>query len=476
LTFLKGRAPYPGGFRVSTGNPLPVVCPGMGKLPPGPRAPRSVQTLALWTRTVPLFERCRARYGKRFTLRTLQSPPFVHLSDPAEVKEVFTAPPDVLHPGEGARILEPFVGSNSVILLDEGAHLSQRKLMLPAFHGERMDALTGLLEEVAEREVAGWPFGEPVALHPRLQSLTLEVILRAVFGLDPGARLDALRDRLAGNLDMGARPASLIPFLQRGRAWEEFERRRDEVDRLLFELIDERRAAENGEAPPGDAPAPRRSDVLAMLLAARHVDGSPMSNQELRDELMTLLLAGHETTASELAWAFERLGRAPRVAQRLATEIDDGEGDGYLTATVQETLRRRPVLPQAAPRLVMKPVEFGGFRYPEGVVLAANAYLIHHDPTIYAEPYEFRPERFLNEAPGTYTWIPFGGGRRRCLGASFAMLEMKVVLRAVLARAEVAPAPAATEGSRRRSITLSPRRGALTVLRTRKPARAAAAA
>src|SRR5918992_1616673 len=274
----------------------------MANLPPGPRAPRAVQTLALWTRTIPLLERCRARYGKRFTLRVLQTPPFVHLSDPAEVKEVFTAPPDVLHPGEGAKVLEPVVGANSVILLDESAHLSQRKLMLPAFHGGRMEALTGLLEEMTEREVARWPLGERFELHPRLQALTLEVILRAVFGLDEGERLDLLRDRLTGILEFGSSPASLLPFLQRGRVWNEFVEGRAEVDRLLFGLIDERRAEENGDD---------RDDVLAMLLAARHEDGSPMSKQELRDELMTLLVAGHETTASELSWAFERLARPP---------------------------------------------------------------------------------------------------------------------------------------------------------------------
>jgi cytochrome P450 len=429
----------------------------MAKLPPGPRAPRAVQTLAWWTRSVPLFERCRARYGKRFTLRLLQSPPFVHLSDPAEVKQIFTAPPDVLHPGEGARLLEPVVGANSVILLDESAHLSQRKLMLPAFHGERMEALTGLLEEVTEREVAAWPLGERLALHPRLQALTLEVMLRAVFGLDEGERLDSLRGRLTQILEFGSHPASLLPFLQRGRVWRDFVQGRAEVDRLLFDLVDERRA-EDGE---------ERDDVLAMLLAARHEDGSPMSKQELRDELMTLLVAGHETTASELSWAFERLARTPRVVEQLKAAVDSGNGDAYITATAQETLRHRPVLPQAAPRLVKQPVEIGGFRYPEGVCLAANSYLIHHDPAIYPDPYEFRPERFLDEPPGTYTWIPFGGGRRRCLGASFAMLEMKIVLRAVLARAEPVPAPSTTEGSRRRSITLSPRRGATAVLRAR---------
>jgi cytochrome P450 len=417
-----------------------------------------VQTLAWWTRSIPYFERCRARYGKRFTLRLLSTPPSVHLSDPDEIKEVFTAPADVLHPGEGARILEPVVGANSVILLDEGAHLSQRKLMLPAFHGERMAALTGLLEAVTEREVASWPLDEPVALHPRLQALTLEVILRAVFGLDPGPRLESLRDAFAMILEFGNHPASMFPPLQRGERWNEYERSRAAIDALLFELIDERRA---------DPAAEERDDVLAMLLAARHEDGSPMSQQELRDELMTLLVAGHETTASELAWAFERLARAPRALATLLDEVDADSGDDYITATIHETLRRRPVIPNAAPRLTKEPVTIGGFDYPEGVVLLANAYLVHHDPEIYPDPYAFRPERFLGEKPGTYTWIPFGGGRRRCLGASFALLEMKVVLRAVLSRAEPLAANDPTEGSRRRSITLSPRRSSLTVLRPR---------
>jgi cytochrome P450 len=427
-------------------------------LPPGPRSPRSVQTLAWWTRSIPLFERCRARYGKRFTLHLLQTPPGVHLSDPDEIKEVFTAPADVLHPGEGARILEPVVGANSVILLDEGAHLSQRKLMLPAFHGERMAALTGLLEEVTEREVASWPLDTPVELHPRLQALTLEVILRAVFGLDPGSRLESLRDAFGFILEFGNHPASMFPLLQRGERWKEYVRSRAAIDALLFELIDERRA---------DPSAEERDDVLAMLLAARHEDGSQMSEQELRDELMTLLVAGHETTASELAWAFERLARAPDALATLLDEVDSDSGDDYLTATIHETLRHRPVIPNAAPRLTKQPVTIGGFDYPEGVVLMANAYLVHHDPEIYPEPYAFRPERFVGEKPGTYTWIPFGGGRRRCLGASFALLEMKVVLRAVLSRAQPAAAPDATEGSRRRSITLSPRRSAVTVLRAR---------
>ena len=435
-------------------------------LPPGPRAPAAVQTLAWWTRTIPLFERCRARYGTPFTIRLLQTPDFVHIADPEQARKVFTAPPEVLHPGEGARVLEPVVGRNSVILLDEGAHLSQRKLMLPAFHGERMQRLAGLVAEVAEREVASWPRGEPVELHPRLQALTLDIILRAVFGVDPGGRFERLRALLTTLLDNAARPMTMIPFLQRGARWRQFQSDREEGDSLIFKLIAERRA-EGGEE--------ERDDVLAMLLAARHEDGSEMSPQELRDELMTLLVAGHETTASELAWALERLARTPAALGPLLEELDGGSGDAYLTATVQETLRRRPVLPNSAPRLVMEPVEIGGFRYPEGVALTANAYLIHHDPAIYPDPYAFRPERFLDGGPGTYTWIPFGGGRRRCLGASFAQMEMKIVLRAGLATTEIRPAEE-HERTRRRGITVSPRAGAITVLRERRPARAPLAA
>jgi cytochrome P450 len=436
------------------------------ELPPGPRLPRTLQTMAWWNRTVPFLERCRARFGKRFTMRLLQTPPFVHHSQPEHLREIFTAPPEVLHPGEGAKLLEPVVGANSVILLDERAHLSQRKLMLPAFHGEKMQRLSGLMREVAEREVERWPTGEAISLHPRLQALTLEIVLRAVFGLDAGPRLDALRERLAAVLDVGTSPASTLPALQRGRRWREFERTRGEADALIYELIDERRA--NG----GDDD---RDDVLAMLLQARHEDGSPMSALELRDELMTLLVAGHETTASELAWAFERLTRTPDVLARLTEEIDSNGDDAYVTATVHETLRRRPVLPNAAPRLVMEPIEVGGWRYEPGVCLIADGYLLHHDPDIYPDPYAFRPERFLEEAPGTYTWIPFGGGRRRCLGASFALLEMKIVLRAVLAQNELEPATPKDEGTRRRSITLSPRSGSRAVLRARTGARVPAA-
>ena len=433
----------------------------MASLPPGPAWPKTVQTIAWWTRPLAFFERCRARYGTRFTVRLVAQEPFVHLCDPDEVKEVFTAAPDVLHPGEGARILEPMVGAFSVILLDEGPHLEQRRLMLPAFHGERMARLTGLMTEVAEREAARLPLDRPAPVHGHMQAVTLEIILRAVFGLDEGERLDALRSRLARLLELGATPLGLLPALQRdlgpgspGRRWM---RLRTEIDELIFGLVAERRARDDD-----------RDDVLSMFLTARHEDdGTPMSDQELRDELMTMLVAGHETTASTLAWGIERLLRHPEAVARLRDEIDGGDGDAYLTATIQETMRRRPVLPNSAPRLVARTVEIGGWRYEPGVCLVPNAYLIHHDPAIYPDPYAFRPERFLEEPPGTYTWIPFGGGRRRCIGASFAMVEMKVVLRALLAACDLRPAPTGLEVARRRNITIRPAHGAATILAER---------
>jgi cytochrome P450 len=356
-----------------------------------------LQSIGWWTRPTAYLERARARYGKRFTTRLFGAAPFVVHSDPEHVREIFTAPPDVLHPGEGARVLEPVVGSKSVILLDERAHLEQRKLMLPAFHGERMEALTGLLEAVTEQEVERWPTGEPIALHPRLQAVTLEVILRAVFGLESGPRLDAMRRNLTELLEFGTKPISMTPQLQpllsRFGTGKRFTQVKAETDRLLFELVDERRAAgdEGGD------------DVLSMLLAARHEDGSPMTQQELRDELMTLLVAGHETTASQLAWTFERLAREPRVLARLREETAADEDDAYLMATIHESMRRRPVLPNAAPRLTMRPVEVGGWDFPAGVCLVVNSYLLHHDSDVYEDPYAFRPERFLDEPPGTYT-------------------------------------------------------------------------
>jgi cytochrome P450 len=343
--------------------------------------------------------------------------------------------------------------------------MEQRKLMLPAFHGELMENLRGLIEEVAVREVSDWPRDEAFEVHPRMQSLTLEIILRAVFGLDPGPRLERLRDLLSEMLEFGDRPVSLLAppadsaaarVLERVGPFAAFVRLQTQADALIFELIDERRDDASG-----------RQDVLAMLLEARHEEGSPMSADELRDELMTLLVAGHETTASSLAWAFERITREPDVLATLRAELEAGEDDAYLTATIQETMRSRPVLPNAAPRLTKRPVEVGGWLYPEGVCLVPNGYLLHHDADVYPDPYSFRPERFLDSPPGTYTWIPFGGGRRRCLGSSFAMLEMKVVLPAVLRAYDVTAASALHEPPQSRNITIRPAAGSRVALEPR---------
>jgi cytochrome P450 len=419
-----------------------------------------LQTIGWWSRPTAYLERCRGRYGRRFTIRLTGQSPFVVISDPEEIKQIFMAPPDVLHPGEGAQILEPVVGANSVILLDEDQHMRQRKLLLGPFHGESMQSLERVMSELTEAEVTDWPAGEPVALHPRLQGLTLEIILRTVFGLERGAQLDSLRELLTEILAFGDSPISLLPPVQRllrGRGpLASFERAKGRADALIFELVDERRAADAA----GD-------DVLSLLLSARDEDGAPMSREELRDELMTALVAGHETTASQLAWGFAAIAREPTVQERLRAEIDEGSDDAYLTATMQEIMRRKPVLPNAEPRLVMKPIEVGGITYEPGVVLFANAYLVHHDPAIYEDPYAFRPERFLERPPGTYTWIPFGGGRRRCIGASFAQLEMKIVLRAAFARFELEPVSGARETAKRRAIAISPSHGATVVLRER---------
>src|SRR5690348_17724543 len=348
-------------------------------LPPGPRMPAILQTLGNWSRPTAFLLRARRRYGRAFTLRLLGAPPFVMISDPEQIKEIFQAPPEVLHPGEGARILEPVVGPNSVILLDEAPHLEQRKLLLPAFHGENMQRLAGTMTELSEREIDSWPRDVPVTLHPRLQRLTLEIILRAVFGLEEGQRFNELRDSLTGVLSFSESPLSVLPALRRFTGWmssvQQFDSLTRRANELMFGLVEERRAAEQAGEALGD-------DILAMLLQARHEDGSPMSAGELRDELMTALVAGHETTASQLAWAVDRLAREGAVQGRLHDELDAGENDAYLTATINEILRHRPVLPNAEPRLVKRPIEIGGISYQPGAVLFASAYLVHHDAAI----------------------------------------------------------------------------------------------
>ncbi len=443
-------------------------------LPPGPRLPRLVQLALVWFRPATSMLRLR-RFGPRATVRLPFQPPLVLLSDPDEIRELFAADPAAIHPGEGSRILEPILGRHSVILLDEQLHMEQRRLLLPAFHGERMQLLAGLMEELTEAELDRWPVGEPVRLHPHLQRLTLEIVLRAVFGLERGARLDELRAALTDFLAFAEHPFSIVPAVHRlGRllpTLRRFRRAIARTDALIYAQIRERRAVLGAAAAQRAADAAgsaQRPDVLSTLLLARHQhDGSEMTDQELRDELLTALVAGHETTASELAWALAHLAREPRVVARLQAELDLGSSDAYLNATVHEVLRLRPVVPNAEPRLTKRRVRIGGFEYPPGVALLATPLLVHHDPTIYPDPFAFRPERFLGTAPGGYTWIPFGGGRRRCVGAAFAEQEMRIVLAAVLRRFSIEPCGDGPETTRRRSITFSPNRGAAVFLRIR---------
>ena len=440
------------------------------QLPPGPSLPPSLQLLGTWLRPGMSMVAAMRRYGRRVTVNIPFQPPLVMVSDPDEVKEIFKLPPDVAHPGQGARILEPILGRYSLILLDEDLHLEHRRLLLPAFHGDRMKLLVDLMRELTDAELDSWPTDEPVSLHPHLQALTLEVILRAVFGMEKGQRLDDLRETLTGILALADRPLSIIlPVADRYLGWwptmREFKRLRARSRELIFDEIRDRRAAFASGAADSEA-----RDVLAMMLAARHEDDSPMSDQEIHDELMTALVAGHETTASQLAWTFMHLARDRRVSAHLRAEVDDGADDAYLTATINESLRLRPVLPQVEPRYLKKPATVGGFHYPAGVALIAAPYMLHHDPEIYPEPFAFRPERFLDKNPGTYTWIPFGGGRRRCLGAAFALQEMKIVVAEVMRRFELEPGLPAPEPSIRRSITISPKQGSTVVLRARSTA------
>ncbi len=400
---------------------------------------------------------CHQRYGDIFTLKIIHEGTWVMLGSPEMVKQVFTGDPRVFHAGEGNQIVEPLLGSNSLLVLDEKAHISQRKLLLPPFHGERMKAYGETMSEIASREIESWPVGVPYELRQRMQALTLEIILRTVFGVHEGERMTELRDALRAFLKLTTDPRQLLPVILLGPErisrlpW--FRRIIERIDGLLRREIAERRRATDLED---------RDDILSMLVAARHEDGSQMSDTEIRDQLLTLLTAGHETTATSLAWAIERLSRHPQKLERLRDEVE-ARSDGYLTATIQETLRLRPVVAIVLRRLT-EPVEIGGYELPAGVTVAPNIYLVHRDPEIYPEPDRFLPERFLDSPPGTYTWIPFGGGVRRCLGAAFAQFEMAIVLRELVKRREIRPTKSEPERIFRRAITETPRHNARVVL------------
>jgi cytochrome P450 len=425
-----------------------------GSLPAGPRLPRFMQTLGFVFFPRPFIDTCRRRYGDVVTFSTLFDPLFVMVFHPEAVKQVFRGSPDRLRAGEANAPLGTVLGQRSVLLLDGAEHLRHRRLMLPPFHGERMREYEAVMTEAADREIETWPVGKPFALLPSMQSLTLDVIMSAVFGVDRGPRQEELKRRVRAVVaPVGSRFGVLVMALSRGRfgaaGFRGFEERRRQLDELIYDEIARRRTEPDLE---------ERSDVLSMLLLARDEEGRAMSDQELRDELVTLLVAGHETTATGLAWAFELLLREPSVLQRLRTALKEGD-EGYLDAVVKETLRMRPVVPGIGRVVRGEPFEVGGYLIPDGIEINPSIAAIHRRADCYPEPRTFRPERFLGpDAPDTYTWLPFGGGTRRCLGASFATFEMRVVIRRVLERTRLRALGRSEKGIRK-GVTIVPKRG-----------------
>ena len=429
-------------------------------LPAGPRIPPVAQTLAWIVRPEPFMARSHARFGDVFTVRLAAVGTLVFVADPALLKPIFTADANVLRAGEANAALEPVMGGRSVLLLDGDEHLRARRLMLPSFHGERLSTYESLIAAIADEALDGWPLGTPFRLQDRMQAITLDVIARVVFGVEEEVRLARLREALKALVAMSTRRVVMLPWLRRdlgpASPWRRFLALRDDVDAVIYDEIARRR-----RAPDLDA----REDILSLLLAARDEEGEGLSDRELRDELVTLLLAGHETTATALAWGFERLLRSPGALERLIAECRGADGDdAYLEATALEILRLHPPLPLVA-RMLAHPWELPEVgELPAGVMVAPCIWLVHRRPDLYPEPDAFRPERFLDRSPGTYEWLPFGGGRRRCLGGSFATFEMKVVLRTLLRRADLRVHDPRPEGMRRRAIVFAPGRGAEAVL------------
>ena len=419
---------------------------------PGPRLPRPLQTWLGVARPIEARLTMRERYGPVFRTTDVIAGEMVHVADRELIEQMFKWKPAQYNVGEPRQIMEPVTGPSSLLLLDGAHHLRMRKLMLPPFHGEAIAHYADLIREITEREVAAWRPGDTVRTRSVAQTITMEVIIRAVFGITDPERVAEMKHLLP-------RLSSINPILAIEAArrdlgprspWGRFVRNRDRVDAMLYEEIARRRADADGGPP---------ADVLALLLAARDEDGEPLSDRELRDELITLLLAGHETTATSIGWAFERLLRTPAALERLTAEVEAGESTDYLEAVVKETLRVRPVVSEVF-RAVTEPTELGKYRFEPGTQLCASILLVQYDPELYPpDPQAFRPERFLEGAPEAYTWIPFGGGVRRCIGAAFALLEMKVVIGTIVARARLRAPRAADEKARFRGVTLLPSRG-----------------
>jgi cytochrome P450 len=426
-------------------------------LPPGPAIPAFLQGLRYVRDPLAFLSGFRERYGDVFTIRFPYFGEIVYVASPELVKEVFTGSPAVLHAGEAnATVLEPAVGPNSVLTLDDAPHMRQRKLLLPPFHGERVRRYGELVREVTRRDMESWPVGKPFALRQHTQWITLAVILRAVFGIVDEARVERatrLIDEFSDRVTLITKFPNLRRDLGPLSPWRRFLRARAELDEFIYEEIELRRDEAGDE---------ERDDVLSLLLRARDDDGNPMSDEELRDELLTVVGAGHETTATALAWAMERLLRSPRVLGRLRESLAADE-DEYLDATVKETLRARPVIPDVARKLTA-PTTVAGYELPAGSFVLPAIAALHYREDIFPDPDEFRPERFLGGKVDNYAWIPFGGGVRRCVGAAFAEYEMRIVLREIVQHAQLRVADPRPERVRIRNITLAPAKGTRVVL------------
>ncbi|MEA2152270.1 MAG: cytochrome family [Solirubrobacteraceae bacterium] len=445
-----------------------------GRLPPGPRSPALLQTLAWALAPTWVMDHCAQRLGETFTLTFWPSGmQLVVVSGPEAVKTVFTAPPHVAPSAAGNSPVAPVMGPSSVIVLTGAEHMRQRKLLLPPFHGERMREYQQTIVQATSADMAGWPLDRAMRLQERTRAITLEVILRAVFGVE-AERMAALRGAIDGLL-APMQPWRMVLFALRRPSAERppgaIGRALDRLDAVIYEELAKRRAQED---------LAQRTDILSLLMQARDEDGEPMTDGELRDELVTLLLAGHETTATSVAWAIERLVRHPDKLARLVAEIDagdDGGAESYMTAVVNETLRVRPVVPIVA-RMLTQVLEVDGYALPAGTRVTPSIYLTNRNARVYEHPAEFRPERFAQGGPETFAWIPFGGGIRRCIGASFAQLEMRLMLATMLRDLHPSLPPdrksaggrRARHGelNRRRAITLVPSRGARVVWSKRR--------
>lgn len=430
----------------------------MSALPPGPMLPRALQAWGWTQRPLPWLEKCQRRYGDAFTLRIRHYGDWVILADPDDVKRVFTAGSavgvDTANP-----LLGPLLGPRSVMLLEEPEHMTRRKLMLPSFHGKAVQADSEMMAEMARAEVARWPVGEPFALWPRMQDITLDVVMRAVFGpASTAPRLRPLRDRLRELTTWMNEPGNLAMLAAFGPGWVTRSRGYREamgaVEAAVMDEVRRRKAEDGGEM-----------GVVSMLVQARYEDGSPLSDRDLRDELVTLLSDG--PTSSTLAWTFERLLRNPDKLDKLRDDIVAGDGT-YLDAVVKETLRLRPPVPVVV-RNLLEPMRLGGHDLPAGTTVAPCIHLIHRDERNYADAHRFEPERFVGVQPGTYTWIPFGGGVRRCLAASYAEMEMKRVLRIVLETTDLRTVETGGERARKSAISFAPDQKGLVIAEPREP-------